>query len=287
MRPAIALPLLALLAAVPAVESPVAAASTTACPEVVAHRGFGAPENTVPAIVSGAAAGSGVVEVDVRWSKGNGTAEYPGWPVLMHDATVDRTTPGTGAVAASGLNALTSLAAQDYAPWDTDPRFTATEVPYAWEFLTAARNANARLLLDVQVVPDRFMATKLVEYLEMTSMRQRVIYMSSAAGVQAMRGWFPDLRYAVIEYPPAGRLFTGEHLLSLGAGAYAIPQDRLSLAAVTYFHSYGIEVYSWTSDSPAIDVPATWERVRSAGADFLITNRPDEAIIALACTVGS
>ena len=83
------------------------------------------------AIVSGAAAGSGVVEVDVRWSKGNGTAEYPGWPVLMHDATVDRTTPGTGAVAASGLNALTSLAAQDYAPWDTDPRFTAVEVMVA------------------------------------------------------------------------------------------------------------------------------------------------------------
>jgi glycerophosphoryl diester phosphodiesterase len=60
---------------------------------IVAHRGFKgiAPENTIAAFDAAAKAGARYVEVDVR-------ATRDGHLVLMHDATVDRTTNGHGAV---------------------------------------------------------------------------------------------------------------------------------------------------------------------------------------------
>ena len=58
-----------------------------------AHRGDQgiAPENTVPAFVAAARAGAQQVELDVQRTK-------DGKLVIMHDAKIDRTTTGTGAV---------------------------------------------------------------------------------------------------------------------------------------------------------------------------------------------
>ncbi|MFO0501869.1 MAG: glycerophosphodiester phosphodiesterase family protein [Acidobacteriota bacterium] len=60
----------------------------------IGHRGFiaQAPENTIASFAAAQAAGAAYVEVDVR-------ATRDGVLVLMHDATVDRTTAGRGAVA--------------------------------------------------------------------------------------------------------------------------------------------------------------------------------------------
>ncbi|MBU0602597.1 MAG: glycerophosphodiester phosphodiesterase [Gammaproteobacteria bacterium] len=59
----------------------------------IAHRGGGgaAPENTLAALRTGAAAGFRMVEFDVMLSR-------DGVPVLMHDETLDRTTNGQGNV---------------------------------------------------------------------------------------------------------------------------------------------------------------------------------------------
>jgi glycerophosphoryl diester phosphodiesterase len=60
---------------------------------VVAHRGFKAvaPENTIAAFDAAAAVGADYMELDVRVTK-------DGELILMHDANVDRTTNGRGAV---------------------------------------------------------------------------------------------------------------------------------------------------------------------------------------------
>jgi len=61
--------------------------------QVIAHRGGSGlgPENTLTAFRRSLAAGADVLEMDLRT-----TAD--GHPVLLHDATVDRTTDGRGAV---------------------------------------------------------------------------------------------------------------------------------------------------------------------------------------------
>ena len=67
----------------------------------IAHRG-GVPENTLSALRRAKAQGASAVEVDLSYTK-------DGHPVLLHDATVDRTSTGTGKVAEMTLKQLRDL----------------------------------------------------------------------------------------------------------------------------------------------------------------------------------
>lgn len=71
---------------------------------VIAHRGnsMHAPEDTMESLRQGMALGADGLEFDVRLSA-------DGVPVLMHDPTLDRTTDGTGPVAARSLAELRTL----------------------------------------------------------------------------------------------------------------------------------------------------------------------------------
>jgi glycerophosphoryl diester phosphodiesterase len=74
-------------------------------PGVIAHRGVAleAPENTLPAIAKAIELGCALAEIDLRY-----TAD--GEVVLVHDATLERTTDGTGSVAGKTLAELKKLA---------------------------------------------------------------------------------------------------------------------------------------------------------------------------------
>src|SRR5437016_11481927 len=63
--------------------------------QIVGHRGAAgvAPENTLPSFEAAWAAGVGWVETDVHLTR-------DGVPILLHDATLDRTTTGHGPVSA-------------------------------------------------------------------------------------------------------------------------------------------------------------------------------------------
>ncbi|MBX2882292.1 MAG: glycerophosphodiester phosphodiesterase [Granulosicoccus sp.] len=76
---------------------------------VYAHRGSTvlAPENTMPAFQLARDAGADVLEIDVRLSR-------DGHPVVIHDATVDRTCNGHGAVKDQTLVQLKKLDAAYY-----------------------------------------------------------------------------------------------------------------------------------------------------------------------------
>ena len=72
--------------------------------KVISHRGFShrAPENTLASVAASIAVGADACEFDVRT-----TAD--GRVVLMHDATVDRTTNGTGEISKMTLAVAQSL----------------------------------------------------------------------------------------------------------------------------------------------------------------------------------
>lgn len=264
------------------IEARESALGVAVCPVVVAH-GAGkpaAPENTAAGIGVAGSTGAPMVEVDVRWT-------VTGYPVLMHDPTVDRTTDGTGEVAKMGLGDLTKLSAAAYAPWQTDVRYGGDKpdgtpkapVPYAWDFLNAAAGADVDLLLDVKAVPNEFAARKLVEYVDRFAFRTRLIYMGNEASVKAMRTWFPGLRYAYIEYPAKGTMRTGEWLKALGVVAYAVPaREVLKPDFTAYYRSYGLQVMTWTSDSAEWDNERVWDVVTGAGVDYIITGKATEVI---------
>ena len=107
---------------------------------VVAHRGFACcfPENTTEAMRGARALGSDGVEVDVRL-----TAD--GEPILMHDATVDRTTDGSGEVRRFKLSDIRTL---DACSW-FGRRWRKCLVPTLYEAF-AATAADQWIILELK-----------------------------------------------------------------------------------------------------------------------------------------
>lgn len=93
---------------------------------VAAHRGWSEqyPENTMEAYKAAAELGVDQIEIDVRVTKDNEL-------VLIHDATVDRTTNGTGRVCDMTLAELRALDAGV----KKDPRFAGCRIPTLKEFM--------------------------------------------------------------------------------------------------------------------------------------------------------
>ncbi|MDN3689837.1 glycerophosphodiester phosphodiesterase [Cyclobacterium jeungdonense] len=91
-----------------------------------AHRGAMAthPENTIPAFLEAIRVGAHMIELDVQYSKDSAM-------VLMHDATVDRTTNGSGAVEELTLSELRNL---DAGSWKGS-QFAGTQIPLLEEAL--------------------------------------------------------------------------------------------------------------------------------------------------------
>lgn len=107
---------------------------------IIAHRGAAglAPENTLPAIRLALEQRADAIEVDLRQ-----TAD--GALVAMHDATVDRTTDGTGRVDSFTLAELRRL---DAGSWFAS-RFAGTRVPTLAEILDAVPE-QTRLILELK-----------------------------------------------------------------------------------------------------------------------------------------
>lgn len=101
-------------------------------PAFIAHRGGGrlAPENTLAAMRTGAAAGFGMVEFDVKLSG-------DGMPFLLHDDTVDRTSDGHGLASELDWRALGGL---DFGHWH-GPDFAGEPAP---SLLSVARYTRAQ-----------------------------------------------------------------------------------------------------------------------------------------------
>ena len=110
-------------------------------PLVVAHRGYspGMPENTIAAFRHAIGTGVYAIELDLR-------ATADGQPVVMHDPTVDRTTNGSGAVAAMTLDQIRALDAGS----KTAPAFAGEHVPSFADALSLVGPSGAKLVIDVK-----------------------------------------------------------------------------------------------------------------------------------------
>ncbi|HJN17765.1 MAG TPA: glycerophosphodiester phosphodiesterase family protein [Armatimonadota bacterium] len=95
-------------------------------PHVIAHRACcgGAPENTLAAVKAAVELGIDAFEVDVHVTK-------DGVPVVIHDATLDRTTSGAGAVHELGFDQIRGF---DAGSW-VDPKFHNERIPTLREVL--------------------------------------------------------------------------------------------------------------------------------------------------------
>ena len=185
-------------------------------PTVIAHRGFSgiAPENTLPAMRLAIDSGADMVEFDVRTTKDNQL-------VVIHDATVERTTNGTGYVSRYTLQELQAL---DAGTWFSQA-FSGTQVPSLKEVLQLCNGSvymNIEVKTDEQstVVLDRLVNTVSEHVLGMNLSRSVVISSYNLHIIQRLRERNSDVVTALLSNQE--HLVEHEILTARKAGASAL-----------------------------------------------------------------
>lgn len=254
---------------------------------VLAHQGGDDlwPSNTLLAFERAAALGADVLELDVHF-----TAD--GQFVVIHDATVDRTTDGTGAVAERALAELRTLdAGYDWQPDEPaegfDPEASAPPyrgmglaIPTLAEVLAAFPNAAVNVEIKQD---DPEVARALCSELRSENATDRVMVGSfHAPALRAFRDACPEVATSaapreVLTFFLLARARL-HRIYSPPFEALQVPTEQSGLTVVTpHFveaaHQRGVDVHVWTID----DVP-TMNRLVAMGVDGLITDRPDRAL---------
>jgi len=228
---------------------------------IASHRGGAesAPENTLPAIRHALDAGFDYVEIDLVLTR-------DGVPVLMHDATVDRTTDGTGAVADLTLAQIRDLdAGSSYAP-----AFAGTPVPTAAEALDEIAGRHGRAILDLKGVWTPEAAATLVDQIEERALTDRVVVASFDARTLALVAASSEViaRLATVKSLPDDVVAAVQQ-----AGARGIIVDRRALVqrpeAVDELHAAGLRVVAYT-----LNTDRQWSAATDLGVDGIVTDDP-------------
>ncbi|WP_309491849.1 glycerophosphodiester phosphodiesterase family protein [Candidatus Hecatella orcuttiae] len=213
----------------------------------IAHRGASAyePENTLAAVEAAIALKADMVEVDLRLSK-------DGFPVVVHDRTVDRTTDGSGPVGNLTLDQLKKLDAGGGA-----------RIPTLEEVVSAVKD-KAGLVVELK---EKGLEKKVLESLK--PLRSRVMVTS----------FFHTALKKVKELDPqveTGIIIKSEPLqisqLILQAKANAVFPDYRYVTAtmVKEAHRNGFAIIPWT-----VDEIGEAQRLVRMGVDGIVTNRPN------------
>jgi glycerophosphoryl diester phosphodiesterase len=228
---------------------------------IASHRGGGAtaPENTLPAITAALAAGFDYVEVDVAL-----TAD--GHPVLMHDASVDRTTDGHGRLSTLTLAQVQTL---DAGSWFAQ-EYVGTPVPTFAEFLDVLAASGRRAIVELKGEWDAAAVAAVVAEVTARGLERHVALSSFDARTLAVAG-------AASTVIP--RLFILAHLppdvvrAATEASVRGIVVDRKALLnrpeVVDELHAAGIRVVVYTLNSNT-----QWDEVTALGVDGIVTDDP-------------
>lgn len=259
-----------LLRAVALAAIAVAAAASAAEPAplpargICAHRGGGAthPENTLPALREAVRLGAHMVEFDLAITR-DGTL------VLMHDATVDRTTDGKGKVVDLTLAEIKQLDAGV----KTAARFAGTRVP---TFAEALAILPRNIWINVDFKADaRFagksaaVARQVAQILSAEGRVAQSLFAGRGDDVKAVRAEVPALRICSMERKPDPADYV-QAAIAQRAGFIQLrdcAKDARLPQWIAALKAAGIRInYFYTND------PAEAARLLGLGVDFVLAD---------------
>jgi glycerophosphoryl diester phosphodiesterase len=235
---------------------------------LIAHRGAAdsAPENTLAAIRKALESPAEYIEIDIHQTRDQQV-------VVMHDATVDRTTNGKGNIADLTLAELRQL---DAGSW-YDPSFHQEKVPTLAEVLALVKGKK-KLLIEIKKGDDYYAG---IEANTLELIRQH-----KAQSWTVIQSFYDEVLTQVwkSEYAvPTHKLIVGklpwlpvyfDHRLRWGsldkyyrAAAINVNQYFATRAFIRHVHSKGFKTYVWT-----VDEPQDINKVTGRGADGVISN---------------
>ncbi len=224
---------------------------------VISHRGehLHHPENTMPAFEEAVRVGADYFELDVRTTS-------DGKLVLMHDATVDRTTNGHGEISKMTFDEIRALDARN--KMDS---FAGIKVPTFDEALHFARG-KINIYVDVKQVS----AKDLVEHIVSHGMQDNVVIYNGRISKEIQHlnphlKLMPEARSAGI----AQKLIDELHPPVLAFDANDFKPDVIAVARKSKTKIYVDRL------GPA-DNPATWQEAIDQGADGIQTDNPEDLV---------
>ena len=193
---------------------------------IACHRGASryAPENTIPAIREAALIGADFAEIDIRTSKDGKT-------LLMHDATVNRTTASKGPVRDHVYDDLIRLSA---GTWFGKP-FRETRVPAFDEGLAVFGSKMGVYLDSKDIAPEALVAA-----FHQHGFADRHVVYQSVEYCARLRKLDPTVR----AMPPLRRLEDLKAVVAIGAYAVDANWAVLSKEMIAECHRNGIKVFS-------------------------------------------
>lgn len=250
------LPLLCALAVAAAAVDPLPARSVPKKPTICAHRGASvkAPENTVAAFKLAGQLGADMFELDVSLTK-------DGEMVIMHDATVDRTTDGTGKVSDLTLAQIKTL---DAGSWK-GAQFTGERVPTLEDTFVNREGQMINIEIKANVPNVEETADKVVALIQRYGLQKNVVVSSfSAAALERVYADDPTI--------PTGFLFGATIPKSFPRGITAVHPyfSVVNEKFVGWARGNGWNINAWT-----INDPKEMRRLMSLGVDMIITDAPD------------
>lgn len=236
----------------------------------IAHRGANelAPENTLEAFRRALEVGADGIELDVRLSA-------DGVPVVIHDATVDATTNGSGRVDRKTLAELRQLdagAAFESTRGNASNALT-ERIPTLAEILDAL---GGRVLINIELKRMGFidggLERAVVDQVKRSGAQEHVLLSSfNPFALRQVQTSDPAVATALIYTRPAR--------VSLCLARLIIPRPTTALHPhhslvdaeyVRCAHARGTRVHVWT-----VDDPARMRCLLDWGVDGIITNKPD------------
>ncbi|MCF7954826.1 MAG: hypothetical protein K9M75_03390 [Phycisphaerae bacterium] len=230
-------------------DTPLPIAGKYAKCSIISHRGLSAdaPENTLASICKSAAIGVEACEFDVRCTK-------DGFVVLVHDATVTRTTNGTGKVADMTFADIRTL---DAGSWIASTYADQT-VPVIDEALNLLNVSNQTAVIDIK---DPASVSEIVRLAEKKSMTDRVVILSSSQNVldrvaslnrNIKRAWlcydFPKTAIT----PAKQATWLTDTAMKFDVQIVNVNYMLLSPKIIKHLHKRNIKVWTWTVNHPEI-----------------------------------
>jgi glycerophosphoryl diester phosphodiesterase len=221
---------------------------------LVAHRGAvgpGQPENTLAAFRLAIASGAEAIEIDLRGTK-------DGEIVVIHDATVDRTTNGSGAVAEQTLAQLRQLDAG-----------RGERIPTYQEVLRLVSGTGIVLLLDIKKggVLDRQKVIRMTD--DHDAIANVIVGPRNLEDLKAFRALSPGLRTLgfVDEIEDIAPFVQGgaDIIRLWPEWIYANP------ALVAKVHELGRQVWTTAGDAPRVEL----EKLVRLGVRGILVDQPE------------
>ncbi|MCK0118546.1 Ig-like domain-containing protein [Isoptericola sp. S6320L] len=231
-------------------------------PQVAAHRGYSAvaPENTLAAYAAAMRTGAEWVEIDVHT-----TAD--GVPIVLHDQRVDRTTDGTGDVAALASDDFTSLEAGSW----FSPAYRWQPAPTFAQMLDLMETGPSGMLLEIKGPETRAEVHRVVDMIVDAGLDDRVVVQSfDANALRYARERAPQIPIGLLGNLSADPVATAAEL---GLDYYNPPAaDALARpSTVADLNAAGVGVFAWTANSAG-----QWRELTDVGVDGIITDRAGE-----------